>query len=107
MGAGEGTCKNNGKFKSLTVSACLDPGKLWGFADPGSLGMSLAARQKLGLPKTGLLNNDATTTPGVHRGLASGLSGFRDVGSSQPSGNPSLRSEILCQCGASPQVETA
>lgn len=46
------------KVKALTVSACLDPG----FADPGSLGITLAARTGPA-ENRGLLSSHATTTP--------------------------------------------
>lgn len=96
--------EKNIKVKSLTVSACFDPER-WGFADPGSLGMTLAAKPGLGLLKTGLLSSHATITPEVHRGLASRPQWLQRCESSQLSGSLSLGSDPLPMWN--PQVETA
>lgn len=73
--------EKNTKVKSLRVSACLDPGR-W-----GSLGLTLAARPGLSLPKTGLLSSCATTTLEVHKGLALGPQWLQRYGSIQSSGS--------------------
>lgn len=99
-GSGKGTSENNRKkkkkVKSLTVCVCLDPGGLWGFADPGSLGMALAARPEQSLQKAEAFRAAMLLPPlWKCRGLSLGPQWLQRYGNSQPSGSLSLGSNPL------------
>lgn len=93
------------KVKSLTICVCLDPGGLWGFADPGSLGMALAARPEQSLQKAEAFQAAMLLPPlWKCRGLSLGPQRLQRYGNSQPSGSLSLGSNPLPVW--SPQIET-